>query len=324
MATMPTNIQADGTPAGQYSLSFNNPYYLNTTDDNGQQWVYNTPAWMSTQAMNEAVGLMNDYGQYNKILDNATRAQGIADRGAYQQVAAQTYDQYRANQNSVLQSMRAQQAQAIMNGAAKGVQASAQLLAMQQMNEQNASLMTQLRQQQAQTYLDENAQIAANVAKAVEYVDANRQYLGNLARDRYSIDWQGLIGAGAAASEIIAARAAAAAEKYAADKAAAAQVEAAQIYAAASSAGGGGSSGGGGSGGGSSGSSTGYGADGSMSQEQYYYSLYGPRRPIVLYGTSTDLGQTPVYRPGASDAARYAAGWYSTITYVSAEKGVQA
>lgn len=233
---MPTNIAAPDTPAGQYSYSFNNPHYLNTTDVNGENWRLNTPVWMSVPGINQSVGLGIAAPQYQAQLDHATRAQGIADRGAYQQVAAQTYDQLRANQNSALDMMRQQQAAAIMGGAARGVAAAANAQAVLGMNAQNVALMTQLRQQQAQTYLDENARMAQNVAKAVEYTEQNRQYLGNLVLNRYDIDWKGMIGAGEAASAIIAAREAAAAERYSADI----QLQIANIQAAAMRAGGGG------------------------------------------------------------------------------------
>jgi len=214
--------------AGDGINSFNNDYLLNT----GGFTIAN-PLWLTVDEQNASVGLTVNAAKYQAMLDAATRQKGIANRGAWQLVANQAYSQMRAAQATALNDLRRQQAQAIMNGGAKGISAATQMLLRLGIEQSNTEQMTTLRQAQAQTYLDENAELAANVGAAVEYTDTQRQFIAGIARDRYTVDMNGAMGAASAASTILAAREAAAAARYAADASANAVVQSARIAAAA-------------------------------------------------------------------------------------------
>ena len=175
----------------------------------------------SIEPLSKKFGNINyDQAAIQSVFDNATEAEYNTKRKEYERSANQYYNRLATSQGTYLDAMRKAAAQnAVQNGANMGMQNAASLASLLGQQQQTASDALELAQQQ-RALEDKYAEaLAGNVEKAMQYADANKQAIANIALQEQANNAQQYAAELSHNAQLSAAAANAAATGYAADQA---------------------------------------------------------------------------------------------------------
>lgn len=149
--------------------------------------VATSTGYTPEQLDKNAYGLTYDPNKIKAILDTNTAAQFRTEQNQLNQTQNQFYSNQYNTQASALDTIRKANAQAIANGASKGMQSANELSAILNLQQQGTQTATSLASQQNQLYDKEQAAYAQNAVNAIQQANTVGQNL-------YSADIQQNVG----------------------------------------------------------------------------------------------------------------------------------
>ena len=186
---------------------------------------YGKPVDAKDRSVHSAANMSTLYGgvDYDRqaiqdVFRDATDKEYAAKQATYNRTQNQYYNRLATSQNSYIDAMRKSNAQAVMSGAGRGVQAANQLSTLLGLSQQTSGDNTMLTQEGRQLGYDHAAAQAANVRDALQYANEQKLALGSLSQQHYATDAQKYAAELGANAAVATANTAASAEGYAADQ----------------------------------------------------------------------------------------------------------